>query len=98
MPDIPPTVTPDNAEDAKRFLDDVIQKVSRDVGPEILQAGEDLLLGLAVIVICWAGLRTAFAGGPGKSAGLQAEGLRLSRGQTLAAARRPAGSPDPARR
>ena len=62
MPDIPPTVTPDNAEDAKRFLDDVIMKVARDVSPEILQAGEAVLLGLAVIVICWAGLRTAFEG------------------------------------
>ena len=62
MPDIPPTVTPDNVEDAKRFLDDVIAKVTREATPEILQAGEDLLLGLAAIVICWIGLRQAFEG------------------------------------
>ena len=43
-------------------------------------------------------LRVRRPGGPGKSAGLAAEGLWLSRGQILAAARRPAGSPDPARR
>ena len=57
-----PPITQDNAHDAKRFLDDVIQKVTRDASPEILQAGEDMLLGLAAIVIVWAGLRTAFEG------------------------------------
>ena len=62
MQGIPPTVTPDQAPEVKRFLDDVIQKVASDAIPEILQAGQELLLGLAVIVICWTGLRQAFEG------------------------------------
>ena len=62
MQGIPPTVTPDQAPEVKRFLDDVIQKVASDATPEILQAGEELLLGLAAIVICWTGLRQAFEG------------------------------------
>ena len=57
-----PTITQDNVSDVKRFLDEVIEQVTRDATPEILQAGEDILLGLAAIVVCWAGLRTAFEG------------------------------------
>ena len=62
MQGVPPTVTSDQAPEVKAFLNDVLQKVARDATPEILQAGEDILLSLAVIVICWTGLRQAFEG------------------------------------
>ena len=62
MQGIPPTVTPNQVPDARRFLDDVIQRVTENATPQILAAGEDLLLSLAAIVICWTGLRQAFSG------------------------------------
>ena len=62
MQGIAPTITPDQAPQVERFLDDVLQKVARDATPEILQAGEGILLSLAAIVICWTALRQAFDG------------------------------------
>ena len=62
MQGIPPTVTPDQAPQVERFLDDVIQRVTQAATPEILNAGWDLLYALAAIVICWTGLRQAFEG------------------------------------
>ena len=62
MQGVPPTVTKDQAPEVKAFLNDVLEKVARDATPEILQAGEAILLSLAAIVICWTGLRQAFEG------------------------------------
>ena len=62
MQGIPPTVTSNQAPEVKSFLNDVLQQVARDATPEILQAGEAILLSLAVMVICWQGLRQAFEG------------------------------------
>lgn len=62
MQGIPPTITPNQAPQVERFLDDVIKRITASATPEILDAGHDLLLALAAIVICWTGLRQAFEG------------------------------------
>lgn len=62
MQGVPPIITPDQAPQVERFLDDVIKRITATATPEILAAGHDLLLGLAAIVICWTGLRQAFEG------------------------------------
>lgn len=62
MQGIPPTITPDQAPQVERFLDDVIKRITASATPEILATGHDLLLALAAIVICWTGLRQAFEG------------------------------------
>ena len=61
-PNVPTNIPDSQLHDVKGFLDLVLEGILGDVTPEILQAGDGIWTGLAVVIIVWTGLRIAFSG------------------------------------
>ena len=61
-PSVPVTIPPEDLHDFKGFLDQVMDDIMTTNGPTILNAGNALWRGLAVIVVVWTGIKIAMSG------------------------------------
>ena len=58
----PTTIAPGQEWDAKNFLDQVLQELIGNSAPEFQAVGLAIWSGMAVVMIVWTGLKTAFSG------------------------------------
>ena len=61
-PSVPTNIPPEDRDDFKGFLDQVMDDIMRTNGPAIVTAGNTLWRGLAAIVVVWTGLKIAMSG------------------------------------
>ena len=61
-PSVPTNIPPENHNDFKGYLDQVMDDIMRTNGPTILNAGNTLWRGLAAIVVVWTGVKIAMSG------------------------------------
>ena len=62
-PTLPGTLPPDHITNWPSLLDQLLSDLFTPVNPPLLDLGNNLLAGLAAIVVVWTGLRIAFSGG-----------------------------------
>ena len=61
-PSVPTNIPPENQNDFKGYLDQVMDDIMTTNGPVILNAGNTLWRGLAAIVVVWTGVKIAMSG------------------------------------
>ena len=61
-PSVPTNIPPEDRDDFKGFLDQVMDDIMATNGPTIVTAGHTLWRGLAAIVVVWTGLKIAMSG------------------------------------
>ena len=61
-PSVPTNIPPEDRDDFKGFLDQVMDDILATNGPTIVTAGHTLWRGLAAIVVVWTGLKIAMSG------------------------------------
>ena len=61
-PSVPTNIPPENHNDFKGYLDQVMDDIMATNGPVILNAGNTLWRGLAAIVVVWTGVKIAMSG------------------------------------
>ena len=61
-PSVPTNIPPENQNDFKGYLDQVMDDIMATNGPVILNAGNTLWRGLAAIVVVWTGVKIAMSG------------------------------------
>ena len=61
-PSVPTNIPPENHNDFKGYLDQVMDDIMTTNGPVILNAGNTLWRGLAAIVVVWTGIKIAMSG------------------------------------
>ena len=61
-PAVPTNIPPENQNDFKGYLDQVMDEIMTTNGPVILNAGNTLWRGLAAIVVVWTGVKIAMSG------------------------------------
>ena len=61
-PSLPATVPADQLQDFKPFLDQVLADITRNVAPQVHQAGASLWRGMGAVMVVWSGLKMAFSG------------------------------------
>ena len=61
-PSVPTNIPPEDRDDFKGYLDQVMDDIMATNGPTILNAGNTLWRGLAAIVVVWTGIKIAMSG------------------------------------
>ena len=61
-PSVPTNIPPEDRDDFKGYLDQVMDDILATNGPTILNAGNTLWRGLAAIVVVWTGIKIAMSG------------------------------------
>ena len=61
-PAVPTNIPPEDQNDFKGYLDQVMDDIMTTNGPTILNAGNTLWRGLAAIVVVWTGIKIAMSG------------------------------------
>ena len=61
-PSVPTNIPPEQQNDFKGYLDQVMDDIMTTNGPVILNAGNTLWRGLAAIVVVWTGIKIAMSG------------------------------------
>ena len=61
-PSVPTNIPPEQQNDFKGYLDQVMDDIMATNGPVILNAGNTLWRGLAAIVVVWTGIKIAMSG------------------------------------